>query len=79
MTRKIGQWGAKELGTRMLGEDSWDKKAWAGQPEKTIGMVRRTRKRGQDGQNMTNGQGSWDRAAGTGQLKWDNNGSKVGV
>jgi hypothetical protein len=31
--------GAKELRTRMLGQDSWDQKAWAGQPEKTVGMV----------------------------------------
>jgi hypothetical protein len=28
-----------ELGTRMLGRDSWDRKAWAGQQEKTVWMA----------------------------------------
>jgi hypothetical protein len=31
--------GAKVLGTRMLELDRWDRKALAGQLEKTVGMV----------------------------------------
>jgi hypothetical protein len=37
MTRKIQDSEAKELGTRMLGQDIWDSKAWAGQQDRTAG------------------------------------------
>jgi hypothetical protein len=48
----------------MLGQDNWNRKYWAGQPgedsqDKTAGECRdgtgRIRKRGQDGQNITEG------------------------
>jgi hypothetical protein len=45
--------GKKELWTRMLGQDSWDRTA--GECQDGTG---RTRKRAEDSQNMTEGQGS---------------------
>jgi hypothetical protein len=61
----------------MLWQDSCDRRNWAGQPgqnsrRRQEGWYSRTRNRGQDGQNMTEGQ-----AAGTGQLRWDNCGRTV--
>jgi hypothetical protein len=68
--------GTKDLGTRMLGNASWDRTAEIGQPDRTtergqlekgsqdfIGQDSRTRKRGQDARIMT---------ARTGQLGQDN-------
>jgi hypothetical protein len=53
---------ARTAGTRQPGQDRLDRKAgecWDG--------TGRTRKRGKDGQNMTEGQGSGDRATVAGQ------------
>jgi hypothetical protein len=52
MTTKTVQ-GDKELQTRVLGQDSWSRKARTGHPGGTG-------KRGQEDQNMTEGQGSRD-------------------
>ncbi len=56
MTTNTGR--EKELGTRILRQDTWDRKAWAGQPGECRNDTGRARKRGQGGQNMTKGQGS---------------------
>jgi hypothetical protein len=72
----------------MPGQDSWDRKAWARQSgqdsqDRTAGecpvSTGSTRKRGQDGQNMTEGQGSWDRTTEIGHPWQDSHDSKVGA
>jgi hypothetical protein len=80
MTTNTGQW-RKRVGTRIPGQDSRDKNSGAGQLEQKPGQdsqdktarecwdgTARTRKRGQDAQNMTGGQGTWDRKTEMGQL-----------
>jgi hypothetical protein len=70
----------------MLGQESWDRKAWAGQPgqdsqDRTAGECQygtgRKRKRGQDGKNITEGQVSWDRTTEMGHC--GSHDSKVGA
>jgi hypothetical protein len=68
-----------------VGQKSWDKNAEAGQlrqeslgctakqdSRRKWGWYRKDKKRGQDGQNMTEG-----KATGTGQLRWDSHGRTV--
>jgi hypothetical protein len=70
--------GGKRAGTRILEQDSLDRKAWAGQleqkilgrtgqPEKTVGIVGAGQEREEDGKNITVGQGSWERTTEMGQ------------
>jgi hypothetical protein len=85
-TRQCGKSaGDKNAGAGHLRQKSL---ALAGQPgqdskDKTAGECRdctgRTRKRGQDGQNMTEGQGSWDRPTEMERPWQDSHDSKVGA
>jgi hypothetical protein len=58
--------------TRQLGPESLGRTARTRQLEKTAGMV-------QDDQNMTEGQGSWDRTNEMGQPRKDSRDSNVGA
>ncbi len=70
MTTKTAQGGAKELWTRILRQDIWYRKAWAGQLDKTVGMGQT----GQERKDRISRTLQKDRAAGTRQLRWDNRG-----
>jgi hypothetical protein len=80
---KIQDNRALKLGTSMLEQDSWDRKAWAGQPGQDSwrkwGWYRQEKRRGQDGQKMTVGQSRRVRTPEMGQSWQESHDSKVGA